>query len=63
MHGATEAATPEAAQVVLGDGSVKFLSETMDALTFWRLTYIHDGGCHHRFLVAAANHFSALQYR
>ncbi|MBL8813887.1 MAG: DUF1559 domain-containing protein [Planctomycetaceae bacterium] len=31
------------AQVVLGDGSVKFLSESMDALTFWRLTYIHDG--------------------
>ncbi len=31
------------AQVVLGDGSVKFLSENIDALTFWRLTYIHDG--------------------
>jgi prepilin-type N-terminal cleavage/methylation domain-containing protein len=30
-------------QVVMGDGSVKFLSENMDALTFWRLTYIHDG--------------------
>ncbi len=30
-------------QVVLGDGSVKFLSENLDALTFWRLTYIHDG--------------------
>ncbi|MEY3172317.1 MAG: Fimbrial protein precursor [Planctomycetota bacterium] len=30
-------------QVVLGDGSVRFLSENMDALTFWRLTYLHDG--------------------
>jgi hypothetical protein len=30
-------------QVVLGDGSVKFLSENIDALTFWRLTYLHDG--------------------
>ncbi|MFM7059043.1 MAG: DUF1559 domain-containing protein [Planctomycetota bacterium] len=30
-------------QVVLGDGSVKFLSENIDALTFWRLTYSHDG--------------------
>lgn len=30
-------------QVVLGDGSVRFLSENIDALTFWRLTYLHDG--------------------
>jgi len=30
-------------QVVMGDGSVKFISENVDALTFWRLTYIHDG--------------------
>ncbi len=30
-------------QVLLGDGSVRFLSENMDALTFWRLTYLHDG--------------------
>lgn len=29
--------------VVLADGSVRFLSENMDVLTFWRLTYIHDG--------------------
>lgn len=30
-------------QVALGDGSVRFLSENLDALTFWRLTYLHDG--------------------
>ena len=30
-------------QVLLADGSVRFLSENMDVLTFWRLTYIHDG--------------------
>jgi hypothetical protein len=28
---------------LLADGSVRFLSENMDVLTFWRLTYIHDG--------------------
>jgi hypothetical protein len=27
----------------MADGSVKFMSEDMDVLTFWRLTYIHDG--------------------
>jgi prepilin-type N-terminal cleavage/methylation domain-containing protein len=31
------------AQMTLADGSVRFLSENMDALTFWRLTYMHDG--------------------
>ncbi len=30
-------------QVTLGDGSVRFLSENMDMLVFWRLNYIHDG--------------------
>lgn len=30
-------------QVTLGDGSTRFISESIDALTFWRLTYIHDG--------------------
>jgi prepilin-type N-terminal cleavage/methylation domain-containing protein/prepilin-type processing-associated H-X9-DG protein len=30
-------------QVLMADGSVRFLSENMDLLTFWRLTYIHDG--------------------
>jgi prepilin-type processing-associated H-X9-DG protein len=29
-------------QVLMADGSVRFLSENMDVLTFWRLTYIHD---------------------
>jgi prepilin-type N-terminal cleavage/methylation domain-containing protein/prepilin-type processing-associated H-X9-DG protein len=32
------------AHVCMGDGSVRFVSENMDALAFWRLTYIHDGG-------------------
>lgn len=30
------------AHVLLGDGTVRFLSENMDALNFWRLNYIHD---------------------
>ena len=30
-------------QVLMADGSVKFMSEQMDVLNFWRLTYIHDG--------------------
>ncbi len=31
------------AQFLFGDGSVKFLSETMEYFTFCRLNYIHDG--------------------
>ena len=31
------------AQVTLGDGSSRFLSENMDMLIFWQLNYIHDG--------------------
>jgi prepilin-type N-terminal cleavage/methylation domain-containing protein len=34
---------PGGAQFVLGDGSVKFLSETLDYYTLCRLAYIHDG--------------------
>ena len=30
-------------QVTLGDGSTRFISENIDALTFARLNYIHDG--------------------
>jgi prepilin-type processing-associated H-X9-DG protein len=30
-------------QVLMADNSVRFLSENMDVLKFWRLTYIHDG--------------------
>ena len=30
-------------QALMADGSVKFISENIDVLTFWRLTYIHDG--------------------
>jgi prepilin-type N-terminal cleavage/methylation domain-containing protein len=30
-------------QVTLGDGSSRFISENIDALTFWQLTYMHDG--------------------
>ncbi|MHB8968845.1 MAG: DUF1559 family PulG-like putative transporter [Pirellulaceae bacterium] len=33
---------PGGAHFVMGDGSVKFLSETLDYLTFCRLAYIHD---------------------
>ena len=32
------------AQFLLGDGSVRFLSENMDYLTFLQLNYIQDGG-------------------
>ena len=31
------------AQFVMGDGSVKFLTETMSAKTFRLMNYIHDG--------------------
>jgi hypothetical protein len=31
------------AHMLLGDGAVKFLSENMDQINFWRLTYMHDG--------------------
>ncbi|MGN6543676.1 MAG: H-X9-DG-CTERM domain-containing protein, partial [Aureliella sp.] len=31
------------AQFVFGDGSVHFLTESLDYTTFCRLAYIHDG--------------------
>lgn len=34
---------PSGAQFGMGDGAVKFLSETIDFLTLCRLAYIHDG--------------------
>jgi prepilin-type N-terminal cleavage/methylation domain-containing protein/prepilin-type processing-associated H-X9-DG protein len=34
---------PGGANFVLGDGSVRFLAETLDYLTLCRLAYIHDG--------------------
>ncbi len=30
------------AQFLLGDGAVRFISENLNALDFWRLNYIHD---------------------
>ncbi len=33
---------PGGANFVIGDGSVKFLSETLDYLTLCRLAYVHD---------------------
>ncbi len=34
---------PGGAQFVMGDGSVKFLPETMNHRTFQLLNFIHDG--------------------